>query len=312
MFNHELYHRRFVVELNEIIKNNYDLANIIKIHKTMNGTNAYFIETKQEKYIAKMNERMDFIHIYEKVQNTLKQMNLLQSSIIKTNQGGIMTSEGVVLYEFIDGDNYNTLSKSQSESAVKYSRIYNKALKLVPFKNEELLMKNHWDKARSIDFMVNEFPDFLSKIELEIKDKNNIYDVINLLSKNITWMEKQDKQLIHSDLGADNFIFKGVKVISIIDFTPDYNHELYSLCQFIYWNYLWHASSISKAEINNYLRMYNLDSDIDIEKDMFRLLLLKAALYRIVGPLIDIDNRNIKDYSGLKKRFYILNELIRD
>ncbi|MBU5313860.1 hypothetical protein KQI38_17680 [Tissierella carlieri] len=80
-----------------------------------------------------------------------------------------------------------------------------------------------------------------------------------MLAKNKSRITDKNKQLIHSDLGADNFIFK---------------------------------------------------DDINIEKDAFYLLLLNAALYRIVGPLIDKLNRNNKDYKGLKKRFFILKEVL--
>ncbi|MCQ4923575.1 phosphotransferase [Tissierella carlieri] len=299
------------MELYEIIENDYSIGSIIEIEKTKHGSgNTYFVETNRKEYIAKINERMDFVHIYDKVQKLLNEMNLLQSCIIKTNCGGVMTSEGVVLYEFIDGDSCTILTKSQSENAIRYIRKYNKALSLIPFKIEELDVKNHWDKARSIDFIINEFSNYLIELEIDTQDKKYIYDAINMLSKNKSRITDKNKQLIHSDLGADNFIFKDDKVISIIDFTPEYNHEVYSLCQFIYWNYLWNTSNINKDDINNYLKIYNFDDDINIEKDAFYLLLLNAALYRIVGPLIDKLNRNNKDYKGLKKRFFILKEVL--
>ena len=301
------------MELYEIIRSNYDIEPIIKIEKTKNGSgNTYFIETIGEKYIAKVNERMDFVYVYDKVQNILKQMDFLQSSIIKSNNGEIMTSEGIVLYQVIDGENYTTLSKNQSKNAIKYIREYNKALRLVPFNNEELEIKNHWDKAKSMYFIINDFPNYLNALEIGIENKKNIYDVISILSNNMTKVIEAKKQLIHSDLGADNFIFKKDKVISVIDFTPEYNHELYSLCQFIYWNYLWNAENINIEAIDNYFRLYNFDDNFNTEKELFNLMLLNSALYRLAGPLIDSFNRSIKDYSRFKKRFFILSELLRN
>lgn len=301
-----------MMELHNVIENNYDLDSILKIEKTKNGSGSTFlVETENDKYIAKINERIDFVNIYEKVQDKLNQLNLLQSRIIKTNKGEVTTSEGIVLYEFIAGGNYTALSKMQCENAVKYIKEYNKALSFIPFKNEELTIKNHWDKAKSIEFIVNEFPDYLTELKLEMQDKKNIYEAVNILSKNKAWITKQKKQLIHSDLGADNFIFRKDKVISIIDFTPEYNHELYSLCQFIYWNYLWSTPNINVEEINDYLRVYRLDSDTDIEESIFILLLFESALYRIAAPLMDIASRGIQDFSGLKKRFSIIDGLIK-
>lgn len=299
------------MELHKIISENYSFKSIIEIKKTKNVSgNTYFIETKQEKYVVKINERIDFVNIYDKVQSILNQMNLLQSRIIKTNEGMLMTSEEIVLYEFIDGNNYNTLSKNQFENAIKYISKYNEALKLVPFKNEEIALKNHWDRARSVEFIIDEFPKYLHELEINYEYKENIYNAISILYKNKGKMSNSNKQLIHSDLGADNFIFKNYEMISIIDFTPEYNHELYSLCQFIYCNYLWDNSNINKDEINNCFNIYNFDGNIDIEIDFFYLLLINAVLYRIVGPLMDMFNKNIKDYSRLKKRFVILSELL--
>lgn len=299
------------MELHKIISENYSFKSIIEIKKTKNGSgNTYFVKTKREKYVAKINERIDFVNIYDKVQSILNQMNLLQSRIIKTNEGMLMTSEEIVLYEFIDGSNYKTLSKNQFENAIRYIRKYNEALKLLPFKNEEIDLKNHWDRARSIDFIINELPKYLRELEIDDEHKENIYAAINILSRNKGKMSDSNKQLIHSDLGADNFIFKGDQIISIIDFTPEHNNELYSICQFIYWNYLWNNSNINKDEINNCFNVYNFDGKIDIETDFFYMLLINAVLYRIVGPLIDMLNKDIKDYNRLKKRFTILSKLL--
>lgn len=238
-------------------------------------------------------------------------MGILQSRVVKTNNNSIMASEGTVLYEYIDGDIKSSLNEKQTENAIKYIKKYNKALSLIPFKNEDLTIRNHWDKAKSLDFLIDELPDYLLKLELEMQDKRNICDALEILSENRAKIEQLNRQMIHSDLGPDNFIFKGDEIISIIDFTPEFNNEAYSLCQFIYWNYLWSTTNIDKSRINNYLMLYNEDSDVNIDNDIFYILLLNAALYRIVGPLLDMFNRNVNDYSGLKKRFYILAELIK-
>lgn len=297
------------MKIHQILMNNYNIEPIIKIEKTKNGSgNAFFVETKQEKYIAKINERADFIKIYAKVQHELNKKNILQSQIIRTNKGLILTSEGLALYEFIEGDNHKILTKSQYENAIKYIKSYNKALESVKFDQAELSSKNHWDKAKSLDFMIDEFSDYIINSDLDIENKKNIYDAIKIMSKNKNQLSELKKQLIHADLGADNFIFKSDQIISIIDFTPEYNHELYSLCQFIYWNYFWFNQNINKDEINEYLRLYNLDENIEI--NIFYLLLIRAALYRIIGPIMEMLKKDIKTYDSLKKRFKILDNLI--
>jgi Ser/Thr protein kinase RdoA (MazF antagonist) len=301
-----------MMEIIDIIQNNYSVGLVIQIRKTEHGSgNTFLVETKLAKYIAKTNERIDFLRIYDQVQDILNQQNLLQSKLIRTNQGFLATPEGLALYEYISGDTYQVLSKSQCENALKYIRRYNEALKAVPFSENCLDNKNHWDQAKSIDFIIDQFPGYLSSLNVEVEAKQNIAAAIEILSENKTKITTLQRQLIHSDLGSDNFIFQGDQVISIIDFTPEYSPEIYSLCQFIYWNYLWVNRNNDQAEINRYLKIYNLNAQQYMEMELFSLLMIKAALYRIIGPLIDLIHQDIKDYHQLQKRFCVLSELLK-
>lgn len=300
------------MSLKETLVKNYNIGPIIEVKRTENGSGStYFVESEQGNYIAKMNERNDFVNIYDKVQLELNENGILQSKIIKTNENMIMTKDGLVLYEFIDGDNLKKLNKEQLVNAIKYTRKYNEALRRVPFRGEEIKFKNHWDSARSIDFITNEFPNYLAKAKIDIKNKQKIYDAIEILSTNKEKMAHQKKQLIHSDLGPDNFMFRNNEVISIIDFTPEYNHELYSLSHFVYWNYLWNNQRIDNEGINSCLRIYDANYIQEGDRVIFYLLLVRAALFRIIGPVMEILKRSNEDYTRLKKRFEILGELLR-
>ncbi len=232
-----------------------------------------------------------------------------QSKIIKAKHGLNITTEGIVLYEFIDGDIYKSLNQLQLQNAVKYIKKCNEALKTVPFNKDEIKARNHWDQARSIGFITEEFPKYLPEMNIESEDKRNISEAIRILTENNEKIAALQCQLIHADLGPDNIIFKGDEVISIIDFTPAYGHELYSLCQFIYWTYLWGNQSYHKEEIAEFYRLYSFNN-IGDEMEIFDLLLLKAVLYRIIGPFLDMLNKNDIDYDGLTKRFTILKELM--
>ncbi len=301
------------MSLKETLVKNYNIGPIIEIKRTENGSgNTYFIECEQGKYIAKTNERIDFVNIYHKVQHELNENHILQSKIIRTNDDMVMTKEGLVLYEFLEGDNLKELNEKQLINAIKHMKKYNEALRKVPCTEDEIEFKNHWDSARSIDFMINEFPSSLAEASIDIKNKQNVYKAIEILSTNKEKITQQENQLIHVDLGPDNFMFKDNQVVSIIDFTPEYNHELYSLSQFIYWNYLWDNQHIHKEQINNYLRIYDINYNQKDDMETFYLLLIRAALYRIIGPVMEMVKRNAEDYTRLKKRFRILGELLKN
>ena len=108
------------------------------------------------------------------------------------------------------------------------------------------------------------------------------------------------KQLIHSDPGPDNILFNGDSVYSIIDFTPEYENEIYSLCQFCYWNFYWRGAEIRS---DNWLNLYWQRETSTAEKRLFQLYMVKAALFRVAGPLM-AGNTN------LEQRFDILEQIV--
>lgn len=294
------------MELSSVLQKDYSI-DPIKIERTQHGSSrTYLVETMSTKYIVKFQERDDFVSIYDKVEKILNKHKILQSRIIKTNDGLLMNNQQLVVYQFIEGKTYKLLNETRIENALNYMRKYNEILNLVPFKKNMIQEKNHWDKANSIDYIINVFPSIILDLELEHKYKEIIIKAINLLKTNYEYLSKK-KRLVHTDLGPDNFIFQNDEIISIIDFTPGFHHELYSLCQFVYWNELYNGNRISKKRLNDFLSMYNTDGN---DEHIFYLLLVQASLFRIIGPILDKRKKECNQFEDLAKRFLILDNLL--
>lgn len=289
------------MELLAVLTENYTIGKIDCIEPTEYGSgNSFFVFTAGPKYVAKLNERPDFISIYDKVQHRLNPIGLRQSRIIRTKDDQISTSDGVVLYEFINGSSHKNLTETQVRNALKYLRQYNLQLENVPFNPGELLRLNHWDKARSLDFLTGELPAIIKSASIEADAKSTMLNASRLLAGNKELL-LVNRQLVHADLGPDNFLFAEDEVSAIIDFTPDYQHELYSLAQFIYWNCLWPGKGLDNQEI---LDIY-FDGNVDeLNKSILNLTLVQASLFRVIGPLLDQSDRQIE------KRLLILKTVL--
>ncbi|MDF2935492.1 MAG: hypothetical protein K0Q90_865 [Paenibacillaceae bacterium] len=105
------------------------------------------------------------------------------------------------------------------------------------------------------------------------------------------------KQLVHGDLGSDNFLFQGDTVCSVIDFTPEIASELYGLCQFLYWNVLWQEESASS--LYAWGKRYSEQPD----EELFNCFMLQASLFRVTGPLLN-------GSSNVDKRIKLLDILL--
>ena len=294
------------MNLNGIIAENYDIPPIVRLSATENGSgNTYLISTDTKKYIAKINERTDFLSIYAKSYQVLICNDLQMSAIIKTKNGDLSTDDGVALYEFIEGTSLLAMDLPQMKSAIHYVHRFNEILRTVSFSPDEIENKTVWDFAKSIDFLAGKFMnEYLSLFSGE--GKTELITAIHILITNREKLEAQPCQLIHSDLGSDNFIFCNNQVLSIIDFTPEYANEWYSLCQFLYWNLFWQKNHVIWMDIEQFLCMYNCG----YEKDIILLFLIKAAVYRLSAPIADAINNNRTDSIYLEKRIEILKNIL--
>ena len=298
--------RRTAVSLRDSLTENFSISPIKSIGDTQMGSgNTYLVSTETGQYMAKLGERMDFLRIYEKSAQALTRKGFCVGRIVKTRRNELCTNDGVTLYEYIEGDCHSTLDKVQTEKAIHYVKAFNKALGTVPFLPDEIENKTVWDHAKSVDFLSGPFmKTFLPSFDGE--GKAELIAAIHKLQKNRDMLDAQSHQLIHSDLGADNFVFSGNEVVSIIDFTPEYANEWYAICQFLYWNLLWQKARVAWPEIEETLDAYGSG----YAREAVALLLLKAAVYRVAAPIMDAVDRGTLDGLNLGKRMHILSNVL--
>ena len=260
---------------------------VIKITPTVKGSGSTFdVITDTGRFIAKYGVRPDYISIQRKAHPVLEQAGLKQARII-------FHDEQFTLYEWLDGDGNGTLTPERMHNSVLYISRYLEALKSVSVNETEIMRINAWDDAKSLDFLLDEFPNYAEYITDPC-----LSAAVGHLYEHRQLIDRQPKQLVHGDLGADNFLFVGNDVGAIIDFTPEIVSDLYGLCQFLYWNVLWQENNPSS--LHKWADLYS--SDIDYE--VLDLFMIQAALFRVVGPLLN-------GYINLDKRIMLLESLLK-
>jgi len=296
------------MDIANLIKEHYKIGSIINVKNTAfgSGNNTFIIEAETGKYVAKLNSKGYEIEIYNLAQKQLLSSGINQPEIILTNSEQLMTSHGLVMYEYFEGETLEHFNKDMEEKALRYIYRYNQALKKVQIKESELLVQNDWDRIRSLDYVCNEVPRRIMDLRLDEKWKEILLFDIGLLNNYKEHLERLDKQIIHSDLGASNFLVLDGEISVVIDFSPDINNELYSLAHFIYWNYLWISNELNRTAIDNYLDSYYQKASPRVNNTDFYLLIFRATMFRTLGPLFEISHSEKQDYSKLSKRIKLL------
>jgi thiamine kinase-like enzyme len=273
------------LELKDYIEENFRITVFQTVPTAKGSGNTFDVTSDTGRYIAKCGVRSDFIAIQQKIQPLLEKAGLKQARII-------FHDEKVVLYEWLDGDGSGQLTPQRMRNAVLYMKKYFEVLHSLPAGEIEIKRMNAWDDAKSLDFLLDEFPRYAEYIAAPC-----LSAAVKRLSENRVLLSKQPKQLIHGDLGADNFIFAGDEVAAIIDFTPEIAPALYGLCHFLYWNVLWRENNPSS--LHQWAGLYTGEYDHEV----FDLLMIQAALFRVAGPLLN-------GIGNLEKRIVILDHLL--
>lgn len=292
------------------VGNLYDIGSVISVEPTSRGSgSSYVVKTPSACYILKTAERADFTSIYAHAWPLLNENHLRAPRIIRTNSGALMAENRWVLYEFLPGDTLDALNAKQRASALRSMRSLLHALRGFPL-SHPIERVNHWDLAKSYGFIAHKF---LPRYGEPLPE--SLHAAINPAISHLRHFEPRynalNKQLIHADLGPDNFLFSGDEVSAVIDFTPEYAPELYSLCHFVYWNDLWQVERITRGQIQAPLNEYCGQETPDLLCETFHFLFLQCTLFRAIGPLLDMLHQTPPNFDQVNKRIELVHSVTR-
>lgn len=290
------------MNIKNLLIEHYNINAIEKIEKTKFGSgNTYIIITPKKKYLLKDNCKKEDINIYNLIKE--KETDAIFPNMYQNNEFNYVTENTYVLFEYVDGETFIKFDEEKTLKAINKIKILNKILRNIKV---NLNIENDWDRIRDNDYLLNNVIRRIDTMILSKEYKLLIGECIKYLIENRSFLLKEHCQLIHIDLGPDNFIVKDNEIISIIDFTPGYSLELLSLAHFIYWNYFWFDNNYSKEKLKTYLKEYYGEVDIKDKIKEFNISIIIACLYRVLGPLFNMEIHGLIDVSILNKRFSIL------
>jgi len=296
------------MDLKRTIDENYQIGIIIDIQKTEYGSgNTFIVVSEKGKFIAKLMNKEYEIILYDRVQKSLHSSAIKQPRVIQTISGNLICLDSLVLFEYIEGETKKYAIDLIELNLIDVIYEYNQELKNISFSISEFEVQNDWDRIRSLDYICNEANERILGLQIEEEWRKSLLESIGILRDKKESIDELDTQIIHMDLGADNFILKDNVVFAVIDFTPDINNELYALAHFVYWNYLWRSDHHHKSSIDFYLNHYYKSNEQEVDYHNFYLFLLNASVYRILGPLFEMSNLEEKNYRSLIRRFEIVD-----
>lgn len=285
-------------------------------HEEIRDGNAetYRLITSNGAFFLKRNVNVETLALYRVVEQQADHAGVRQAQIFRKPDGGLISSSGFAVYEFLEGDASGEMNERRLASLMIYLSRFQEVLKEIEVPKQVIdLNNNPWQKANSLTYLLKNFGCDISGLEVSDFTRAIARKALRFLETKRDDLEDLPKQIIHGDIGSGNILYREDSVVSIIDFTPMCGTELYGLCHFFYWQFLSNGQ-IDYGGIQKALELYvECASVVDTELALFHPLFVKAAAFRLFGAMLCLKG-SPGSYSAvqLDKRATLLRLVLND
>lgn len=288
------------------IQRYYDVGRVHSIAQT-DHNGVWMLDTTHGRFVAKLGQREDHLRLHFQAQQALQDHGLHCNHVVPTAEDALLTPKGLAIFTWVPGESIQALDASRCDAVFTYLPAYFRALAAVPCVEGDFCRRNGWDDAQSLDYLLKQFPLQLADMPLTEVDRAVLAGAVDRLRIEQIRLQTLQRQLIHADLGPDNFLFDGSQVTAVIDFTPAYDCPLYAVAQFVYWNDLYPNPCTPRNVLLERLHAFAPGAWSD---GLMMAMLLRATLYRAAGPLLEMAHAGDVHQTRLRPRIECIRALL--
>ena len=250
------------------------------------GDQTLLLITEKSAYVIKSTDRQESVSLYSTVEQRLNATGIRQARLHVRPDGSLLSTSGFAVYEHLPGESFDDLNSAQLFAASHHLARYNQALARIPVPDWCFVLDDPWKRASDPDYLIDELPSHLDSLRLSSPALSTAVACLHFLARQRHVIDRSEKRLIHGDLGPGNLLFDADEVVSVIDFTPQRGSELYSLCQFFYWHFLFRSNSgLRLDQIRLFLYEYGAAGrSLDVDAESLQSTMVLAAAFRLFGP----------------------------
>jgi Ser/Thr protein kinase RdoA (MazF antagonist) len=250
------------------------------------GRLTMLLTTDESAFVIKSADKREWLSLYSTVEQQLNAAGIRQARLHVRPDGSLLSTSGYAVYEHLPGEPIDHPTHAQLLSALRYLARYNQALARIPVPEWAFVLDDPWKRAADPDYLIDELASQLDSLRLSPPALATAGDCLNFLAGQRQVLRRSEKRLIHGDLGPGNLLFEEDEVVAVIDFTPQPGSELYSLCQFFYWHFLFLSDSGLRLDrIGLFLNGYrDAGQSLEVDEEALKVMMVLAAAFRLFGP----------------------------
>jgi homoserine kinase type II len=240
------------------------------------------VVTGRGSYLLKPAYRQADVELQAEVATLLTARGIRQPRLEPTRSGGYVTRSGYFLQELLPGVSPTRPTPAQTTAAMRHVAAYHLALGELPVSYEPD-RGSLWVRVTDPDFLLAELPGLLARNGLADRAPGLALDY---LRRSQAGLAALPRQIVHGDIGPDNFLMTGDEVIALVDFTPHLQPVLFAAATALYWFHVYGQPHVGPDQLRaNMATMAEVRPWTDAELALWPAALVLEALRRLATPL---------------------------
>jgi Ser/Thr protein kinase RdoA (MazF antagonist) len=213
----------------------YDLGELVSAEPLAGGRAAVLrIDAGCGSFVLKAATRLADVELQASAALFLNERGIRQARILRTRAGTLVSSDGRYLQEFLPGSIIAHPGHEQAAAAMRHIAAYHQALADVP-NDYQPEGASIWTRVADPGYLVGELSGLMNRYGI---DDAAAQAALRVLDQFRWRLGRLPRQMVHGDLGPDNVLMRGARVVSVIDFTPFYESALFGACTALYWYHI--------------------------------------------------------------------------
>lgn len=233
-------------------------------------------------FVLKPAARHADVELQARISGLLTAQGLRQARVMPTSAGALVTCNGYVLLEYLEGSAPLHPSPAQTAAAMRHVAEFHQALGRLPVRyapDPESL----WVRVADPEHLVTTLPRQLAELGMASADTQRAIAILDRARGSLAALPRQ---LVHGDLGPDNVLMDGDEVVSVIDFTPYWDSVLFAACGALYWYHVRAAATPDLGRLQASLAAMDAARPWSAaEQSLWPAGLIREALRRLATPL---------------------------
>ncbi len=243
-------------------------------------------------FVVKPGHDRTSAELYARVASVLNTAGIRQAVHRQTLTGSAISASGYTVQEFLPGRICLDPAAAQIAATMRHIAEYHEALKKLPPPAALRVADSIWKRAASSEHLLGELPGLLRDPQIWSGPDRPpellpvVETALGLLRGSLPLMNRLPRQLVHGDIGPDNVLMNGDRVVAIIDFTPHDEPFLFALCSAVYWYHVYGRDHLDLDAVRASLAAGGAGRPwTELEAAAWPVLLIREALRRLATAL---------------------------